>query len=313
MKTCNPKYIDLIPDLIRLATGAVPLRLIPIPTFPDTIVYEAELPTGAVILKAIDPDGRDPDGIGLEAWMCETVAALGVPAPRVIMLDLSRSLLPASYFIMEKVSGQPLSTIPIAQQLPFFRHIGAYLRQIHTVPIAQFGWLDEQHYRQHQTVRGSDPTWHAAVVKDIPSSMTYFQATGALEPAVIHTIERILEVAAPVLQAVTTGQLMHGDVGELHVWVDAEQGCVTGFVDFGERSSGDPVWDMMQFDWGRLPLLVDSYELDARARERFHSTFHLYTVLQALPWARKWHERGAVRTVEWLKTTIREAQAILDL
>src|SRR5215217_7024609 len=108
MKTCNPKYVDLIPDLIRLATGAVPLSLIPIPTFPDTIVYEAELPTGAVILKAIDPDGRDPDGIGLEAWMCQTVAALGVPAPRVIMLDLSRSLLPASYFIMEKVSGQPL-------------------------------------------------------------------------------------------------------------------------------------------------------------------------------------------------------------
>jgi hypothetical protein len=313
MKTCNPKYADRIPELIRRATGALPLRLIPIPTFPDTIVYEAELPTGAVILKAIDPDGRDPDGIGLEAWMCETLAVLGVPAPRVVLLDLSRSQLPTSYFIMHKLSGQPLSSLPVAQQLPFFPQIGAYLRQIHSVPIARFGWLDEQHYRQYHTVQGSDPTWHTAVVKDIPSSLSYFQATGALEPQLIDSIERILEVAGPVLQAVTAGQLMHGDVGELHVWVDAERGCVTGFVDFGERSSGDPIWDMMQFDWGRLPLLVDGYELDTRSREHFHSTFHLYAVLQALPWARKWHERGAVHTVEWLKTTIREAQPLLDL
>jgi hypothetical protein len=67
MKTCNPKYTDQIPDLIRRATGVRPARLIPIPSVPGTIVYEAELPTNPVIFKAIDPDGQDPDGIGLEA------------------------------------------------------------------------------------------------------------------------------------------------------------------------------------------------------------------------------------------------------
>src|SRR6266542_742068 len=108
MKTCNPKYVDQIPDLIRRATGAVPLRITPIPTVPDMIVYEAQLPTGSVIFKAIDPDGRDPDGIGLEAWMCEQVRALGVPAPQVLAVDTSHSLLPASYFVMEKARGQPL-------------------------------------------------------------------------------------------------------------------------------------------------------------------------------------------------------------
>jgi hypothetical protein len=111
MKTCNPKYTNQIPDLIRRATGSLPLRLIPTPTVPDTIVYEAELPTSSVIFKAIDPDGRDPDGIGLEAWMCDTVRALGVPAPRVLMVDTSHSNLPTSYFIMEKARGQPLSQL----------------------------------------------------------------------------------------------------------------------------------------------------------------------------------------------------------
>src|SRR5262245_59171252 len=131
MKTCNPRYAKQIPDLIWRATGARPARLIPIPTVPDAIVYEAQLPVGAVIIfKAIDPEGRDPDGIGLEAWRCEQVCALGVPAPQVLTVDISHGLLPTPYFLMEKAHGQPLNSLPAAQQPAVLRQIGAYLRQI---------------------------------------------------------------------------------------------------------------------------------------------------------------------------------------
>jgi aminoglycoside phosphotransferase (APT) family kinase protein len=241
MKTCNPKYAEQIPDLIRRATGQRPSRLIPIPTVPDTIVYAAELPSGAVIFKAIDPDGRDPDGIGLEAWMCERVRALGVPAPRVLAVDTSRSILPISYFIMEKARGQPLNTILAAQQPAFLRQIGAYVRQIHTVHVEQFGRLDEQRYRQHGAIRGSHSTWRAAVLKDIPASLAYFRETGALEEPVVRAIERVLELTGPMLQLVTESQLLHGDLGGLHVWIDPERITVTSFVDFGERGTGDPI------------------------------------------------------------------------
>jgi aminoglycoside phosphotransferase (APT) family kinase protein len=313
MKTCNPKYESYVPDLIRRATGSLPVRLIPVPTVPDTIVYEAELPIGSVVFKAIDAQGRDPDGIALEAWMCETVRALGVPAPRILTVDISRSALPASYFIMEKASGQPLNSLPAAQQRPFLRRIGAHLRRMHSVQIERFGWLDEQHYRQHGVVRGSDPTWRDAVLKDVAASLAYFQHTGALEPRFVLNIERIVEFADPLLRTITLGQLLHGDIGELHVWVDPNRGDVTSFVDFGQRSAGDPIWDMMQFDWAGVPLVAEGYEFDPPARERFRPTFHLYTVLQAIPWARKWHARGGVHTVDWLKTTIREAIPILGL
>jgi hypothetical protein len=203
--------------------------------------------------------------------------------------------------------------LPTAQEFPFFRQIGAYLRQIHTVQVERFGWLDEHHYRQHHTIQGSDPTWRAAVLKDIPASLAYLRQTGAIEAPVEHTIERVLELADPVLDMVTRGQLLHGDVGGLHVWVDPDRTCVTSFVDFGERSAGDPIWDIMQFEWEGVPLVVEGYELEPRLRERFRPTFHLYAVLQAIPWARKWHARGGVHTVEWLKTTIREALPILQL
>jgi aminoglycoside phosphotransferase (APT) family kinase protein len=313
MKTCNPKYERYIPDLIRRATGATPTRLLPVPTVPDTIVYEAELPAGSVIFKAIDADGRDPDGIGLEAWMCATVRALGVPAPQVLAVDTSRDALPSSYFIMEKASGQALSTLPAAEQHTFLRQAGAHLRQIHSVRIDGFGWLDEQHYRQRGVVRGREPTWRDAVLKDVDASLAYFRHTGALETPFIDSIERVVELAEPLLCAITGGQLMHGDVGELHVWVDAVRTEITSFVDFGERCAGDPIWDFLQFDWAGVPLLIDGYELDPPMRQHFRPTFHLYGVLQAIPWARKWHARGGVHTVEWLKSTIREATPVLGL
>jgi aminoglycoside phosphotransferase (APT) family kinase protein len=313
MKTCDPKYEPYIPDLVRRATGAAPVRLIPVPTVPDTIVYEAELPTGSAIFKAIDADGRDPDGIGLEAWMCETVRGLGVPAPQVLALDTSRSALPSSYFIMEKAAGQPLSSLPSAQQDPFFRQIGAHLRRMHALLIDGFGWLDEQHYRQHGMVRGSDATWQHAVLKDVDASLAYFQHIGALEAQFIESVERVVELAESQLRTITIGQLMHGDVGELHVWVDPNRGDVTSFIDFGQRSAGDPIWDIMQFDWGKVPLLIEGYEFDPPARERFWPTFHLYTILQAVPWAHKWHARGGVHTIEWLKTTIRQGTPVLGL
>jgi aminoglycoside phosphotransferase (APT) family kinase protein len=313
MKTCNPKYIEQLPDLIRRAIGVRPSRLIPIPTVPDTIVYEAVLPTASVIFKAIDPDGRDRDGIGLEAWMCERVRTLGVPAPAVLMLDTSCSVLPTSYFIMEKASGQPLNTISSERQPAFLRQIGAFLRQIHMVQIEQFGWLDEHHYRLHHTIQGTAATWHEAILKDIPASLAYFRQTGALDEPVMRTIEQVLALADPVLQMVTKGQLLHGDLGGLHVWVDPERDCVTSFVDFGERGAGDPIWDIMRFEWESVSALIEGYEFESSVQARFWPTFYLYGVLQAIPWAHKWHARGGVHTVEWLKTTIRKAIPILGL
>lgn len=106
-----------------------------------------------------------------------------------------------------------------------------------------------------------------------------------------------------MLQRVTDGRLLHGDLGGLHVWVDPEHSAVTSFVDFGERGVGDPIWNIMRFERESVRWLLEGYELAASEQARFWPTFHLYAVLQAIPWARKWHARGGVHTVEWLNTT----------
>jgi hypothetical protein len=69
----------------------------------------------------------------------------------------------------------------------------------------------------------------------------------------------------------------------------------------------------MRYEWEGVSAVIEGYELDPPMLSRFWPTFHLYAVLQAIPWARKWHARGGVQTVEWLKIAIREAMPKLGL
>jgi hypothetical protein len=69
----------------------------------------------------------------------------------------------------------------------------------------------------------------------------------------------------------------------------------------------------MRFEWESVRALIEGYEFESTVKGRFWPTFYLYGVLQAIPWARKWHARGGVHTVEWLKTTIRKSIPILGL
>ncbi len=304
-KRPNPNHDPLIPDLIHAATGERPISLTPIATYLATIVYQAQLPSQTVIFKATDPQGpNDPDGIGLEAWACEAVQALGVPAPRILAVNTSQSRLPASYLIMEKAAGQPLSTLTKEHRQSFLPRLGAYWRQIHSIPVAGFGWLDEQQYRQHQTVQGTFATWPDALLHDIPASLAYFQNLNALNPAELETCQHVIEAVQPIAQQLTSGRLLNGDLGSLHVWVDPAADQITSIIDFGDRASGDPIWDIMRYEWEDLDQLMTGYDPELAKEPRFKKTFHLYAVLQALPWAHKHHARGAQHTINWLKITL---------
>jgi hypothetical protein len=78
-KTVNRSYEAAIVALLRRTLGSALERLEPVPTYPDSIVYRAEAGGRRVLFKAMDPQGRDPDGIGLEAWALERAAARGDP------------------------------------------------------------------------------------------------------------------------------------------------------------------------------------------------------------------------------------------
>jgi hypothetical protein len=141
LKTCDTTYEALIGDVLRQQLGSSIVGLTPIPTYPDTIVYEAQTPEQRVIFKAMEPNGRDPDGIGLEAWACEAAAAQGVPAPRVLVVDTSCRSFPSSFFVMVKAAGRSLAELQFEREgvESLLREVGQALRRLHDVRLPGFG------------------------------------------------------------------------------------------------------------------------------------------------------------------------------
>lgn len=303
-KSYNAQYDPLIAKVVEETLGERPKGLRPIPTYLDTIVCEVELRKRVVIFKGSDPAGRDVDGIGLEAWASEKVREAGVPTPTIVAVDTSRKQLPMSYFIMEKAAGQPLSTLPLEARRPYTVKVGGLLRQMHTIALEGFGWLDETVYKDNGQIRGQSESWREALLEDIPRSLAFFRQNGALTPELLEIAERAVEKAEPLLRGVHKGSLLHGDLGSLHVWIDPTQETITSIVDFGDRCAGDPLWDIIRYEWDLMADLWKGYAPETSLKNRFDADYYLYAVLQALPWAHKLYARGAHQTVDWLKIAL---------
>lgn len=307
-KTCNTAYEDLIADALRHEVGPG-LTLRPVPTFPDTIVYEAVADRHRWIFKAMDPEARDRDGIGLEAWACESAREAGVPTPRIHSLDTSRSRFPASFVVMEKATGECLEhlSLPPSDLETALVELGSHMRALHEIEIPGFGWLDEEHHRSTGNVQGTADTWHEALFGTAPESLEYLARVEALTADEIAQTRGVLEREMPLVDPPPTGRLLHGDLGRVHVWFDPEAGHITSLIDFGERSSGDPVYDFCDLDLepGPFAHVVDGYYRDEPPPDGLHHRVWRYAFARAIPWAAKWHERGHFHVIDWVRHLLR--------
>jgi aminoglycoside phosphotransferase (APT) family kinase protein len=306
VKTCDRRYESLVVDVVRGEIGP-DATLEPVPTYPDTIVYEIVAPSIRAIFKAIDPAGRDPDGIALEAWACEAARDVGVPAPRVLVVDTTRARLPASFFIMEKAAGAPLERLSLPEDRldALLTTFGSHLRALHEIRIPGFGWLDEDAFRTTGQVRGRAETWSAALIDEVEGSLRYLSGAG-LAPGEIDEIRSTIEARGGRLRGFTDGRLLHGDIGLLHVWADPDVLQITGVVDFGERSSGDPASDFGDIEGQHLGSVLAGYGPEDPSGTI--DAIRFYALVRAIPWAEKWHARGETQVLDWVRHVLREAR-----
>lgn len=302
--------IQQVIDAIHHHLGERPSQLSPITTHPDTLVYAAELSGQSVIFKAHAPDSAEACTIATEAWMCQTVNAANIPAPAVLAVDTRKQLFPSEFFIMQKLHGRPLDTAKVTADVKhkLLIQAGELLRQIHTIAIDGFGLLDETHYRQSGVAKGGDMSWSVAILKPIAAALDYLTRTHMLDYGAVSAVQSLIGEHVDVIEAVTEANLLHGDLGLNHIIVDTEAETVVGLIDFGERSGGDPIWDLATFDWARganYEALLEGYAPSPDDYQALRDRFGLYSVLQAVPWAHRWHLRGYTHVIDVMKGVIR--------
>jgi len=309
-KTSNTAYEHAVAEVARQEVGR-DVTLSAIPTYPDSIVYEVTDDRRAWIFKAMEPGGRDPDGIALEAWSCERAREAGLPAPRIHLLDTSCSRFPASFLMMEKAAGESLERLALSQRdlEAALRELGSLMRALHEIEVPGYGWLDESYFRSEGVAKGCSDTWFEALFGNIAESIEYLARTDAMSADEVEQIKAIIERTTSLLDPLPVSRLLHGDLGLVHVWFDPEVMSISGLIDFGDRMSGDPMYDFCDLDLkpDQLAQVIAGYYGETSTPDGFHDRIWAYAFARAIPWAMKWHERGHVQVIDWVRHLLRAA------
>jgi aminoglycoside 2''-phosphotransferase len=189
--------------------------------------------------------------------------------------------------VHERLQGVPL-TPGLWRQFPgdagmrVAAHLGGFLSELHSVDvtIAQSCGLDVIDHRAQ--VRALDERARAGLTEYLPRA-----SLGALRAA----LERYLAGGA---EWECLPALLHGDVSPEHVLVDAEAAKVSGVIDWGDVSIGDPARDFIYIyeDWGPkfLSCVLRGYERESSVRLR--SRVHFHYLVSQLDWTLSVLEHG---------------------
>ncbi len=151
-----------------------------------------------------------------ERWAIERVREHGVPAPRVIAVDTSKSLVPVQYMLAERLPGYRAKDSTPAM----CRELGEMLARIHSVKTAGYGRVDENG-------NGSRKDWVANINMDrrmLPELANTDHSLAIRAESVYDDLEKYPQPSC----------LVHGDFGLHNMLFSNEK--LTGIFDFSGKS-----------------------------------------------------------------------------
>lgn len=167
-----------------------------------------------------------------EVGVLELLGRRAVPVPAVLGWDGSGEVCGRPCAMLADVGGRPLRG-----HEPRLAGAGRLLRQVHAISMDGFGSLVVAGDGPH----GTDATWGRAVMARCAGLGPAIDAGLVPAKLVVRALTAIGE-RRDLLDATTSGCLLHGDFHPRHVYVAG--GSITGIIDWGDASVGDPVYDL---------------------------------------------------------------------
>lgn len=253
-------------------------------------VYDVALDGAPSLVVRISHGGAE--ALEREAWVLGECAARGIRAPRahgLRRLEVEGESLTA--MVMDKVHGDRLCDVDLdeAEVRRVLGEVGAWLTELHSIPVQGFGYLDGRGVGKLATM----DNW----VTEFASTTPAFEEAGRAVGVAATTIRRWVREIVESLRAAPPPRvtLIHNDLLAKHVMV--HDGNLSGIIDFGEIAAEPAVSDFAKWDFyegERFPVewIQDGYgdaSLFQPPNNRTYRALWLGTGLWLLRW---YHETG---------------------
>ena len=252
-------------------------------------VYDVTLAGAPSLIVRISHDGAD--AFEREMWVLGQCEARRVRVPRVHGLrhvEVDGESLAA--IVMDKIDGDRLCDVDLgeADLRRVLGEVGAWLTELHAIPIGGFGYLDG-------TGVGKTATFEDWLT-DLTGASAAFEEAGRSVRLPATTVRSWLsEIAAALRAAPPRVGLIHNDLLSGHVIV--RHGALAGIIDFGEVAA-EPIandfakWDFVEGERFPVEWLRDGYRRGSLLQPPKDPTYRALWLANGL-WRLRWyHETG---------------------
>jgi len=251
--------------------------------------YLIRLPDVSYFFRA--DDGKlDDDYMEAESAAMALALVRGIPVPKVVVTDTTRSRFPVRYQIMEYIPHPSLREHDqkgTLDRAAVSEQLGGCMAALHGITGNGFGFLNTDRLREDGSLQGLDGTHADYFRKCLESHLGYLRDVGFLGREAILQIEALFRRHNDLLN-ITRPALLHKDIAFWNVLGSTER--VAAIVDWDDVVLGDPADDLAIvrcfYDEDVFGPLVAAYGKETSLPDDFDARVWLY-VLRNMLWKAK--------------------------
>lgn len=236
---------DILPRLAALLENAFgePVRLSEAGGKGNHRTFFVDYSAGRAFVRV--EDGPEQDGhLATESRVMAEVAKTGVPIPRVLFTDASRTRVPFAVQVIEYFDCPDLNSAHREGRLDLVRtafEIGRGVARWQDTPVAGFGPFDSDATARNNRLTGYHTTYAAYFRLQLERHLALLQADAFLTSDEVTLIRHVIDDHASLL-ALPHGCLVHKD---LALWnIMGTPDGIRAFIDWDDAIAGDPTDDL---------------------------------------------------------------------
>jgi aminoglycoside phosphotransferase (APT) family kinase protein len=236
---------EILPQLTSLLENAFgePVRLSEAGGKGNHRTFFADHSAGRAFVRV--EDGPEQDGhLATESRVMTEVAKTGVPIPRVLFTDASRSKVPFAVQVIEYFDCPDLNAAHREGRLDLVRtafDIGRGVARWQDTPVAGFGPFDAQATTRNNRLTGYHTSYAAYYRLQLERHLALLFADGFLDSDEAARVRHVIDDHADLLD-IPHGCLVHKD---LALWnIMGTPDGIRAFIDWDDAIAGDPTDDL---------------------------------------------------------------------